>query len=103
MFNKFKAAKPFDENIFMGKLIKWTILTDQAFSTVDNEEFEDLLEYTKKDVYVKSRRTLMRRLEELFTLMQDALRVICGLRLINFLSLEWRVIGLITIMFIKNV
>lgn len=76
MFNQFKAAKPFDEDIFMGKLIKWIVLTDQAFSTVDNEEFEDLLEYIKKDVFVKSRRTLMRRLEELFILKQDALRTL---------------------------
>lgn len=63
-----KLSKPFDEDVFMGKLLKWIVLSDQTFATVDNAEFEDMLEYLKKDVYVKSRTTLLRRLEELYIL-----------------------------------
>lgn len=74
MFDSFKSSKPFDEDIFMGKLLKWIVLTDQTFSTVDNDEFEDLLGYLKKDIFIKSRKTLMNRLQELFDLKQAALK-----------------------------
>ncbi len=50
----------------MGKLLKWIVKNDQPFSVVDNLHFEDLLEYLKKDIGVKSRRTIMRRLDELY-------------------------------------
>jgi hypothetical protein len=53
MFDSFKASKPFYEDIFMGKLLKWIVLTDQTFSTIDNNEFEDLLEYLKKDKFIR--------------------------------------------------
>jgi hypothetical protein len=41
---------------------------------VDNENFEDMLEYLKKDVIVNSRRTIMRRLEELYSQMKGQLK-----------------------------
>ena len=50
----------------MGLLLQWIIKTDQSFSIVDNQYFGQLLEYLKKDISVKSRRTIMRRLEELY-------------------------------------
>ena len=65
-FDKVKMKETFNEDIFMGKLLKWVVKTDQPFSVVDNPHFEDLLEYLKKDIGVKSRRTLMRRLDELY-------------------------------------
>jgi hAT family C-terminal dimerisation region len=65
-FDKAKMKEPFNDDIFMGKLLKWIVKTDQPFSVVDNLHFEDLLEYLKKDLGVKSRRTIMRRLEELY-------------------------------------
>jgi hypothetical protein len=47
-FDKKKMTEPFNSDVFMGKLLKWIIKTDQPFSVVDNEHFEDLLEYLKK-------------------------------------------------------
>jgi hypothetical protein len=60
-------SKPFDEGIFVGKLLTWIIKTDQAFSVVDDHFFADLLDYLKKDISINSRRTLMRRMEELYS------------------------------------
>jgi hypothetical protein len=65
---------PFDENIFMGKLIKWIVRSDQPFSIVDDEDLGDLLSYLKRDVLINSRRTLMRRLEEIYVQKRDELR-----------------------------
>ena len=65
-FDKAKMKEPFNEDVFMGKRLKWIVKTDQPFSVVDNFHFEDLLEYLKKDIGVKSRRTIMRRLYELY-------------------------------------
>ena len=47
-FDKKKMSEPFNSDVFMGKLIKWIVKTDQPFSTVDNEHFGDLLDYLKK-------------------------------------------------------
>jgi hypothetical protein len=41
---------------------------------VDNEDFEDLLNYLKKDVTLKARRTIMRRLEELYLQQKHVLK-----------------------------
>jgi hypothetical protein len=65
-FDNAKIKEPFNEDIFMGKLLKWIVKTDQPFSVVDNEHFEDLLEYLRKDLTVKSKTTIMRRLDELY-------------------------------------
>jgi len=73
-FNKAKKMLPFNEDIFMGKLLKWIIRTDQSFSMVENEDFEDLLNYLKKDVTLNSRRTIMRRLEDLYLQKQSNLK-----------------------------
>jgi hypothetical protein len=51
-FDKSKMKKPFDADIFMGKLLKWMVKTDQPFSIVDNEYFQDLLEYLKTDLQI---------------------------------------------------
>jgi hypothetical protein len=48
--------------VLMGK---WIIETDQSFSVVENEDFEDLWNLLKKDITLSSLRTVMRRLEEL--------------------------------------
>ncbi len=61
-----KVTLKFNEDVFMGKLLKWIIKSDQAFSVVDNPDLEDVVEYLKKDVGVQSRRTIMRRLEDLY-------------------------------------
>jgi hypothetical protein len=60
--------QPYNEDIFMGKLLTWIVTSDQPFSVVDDPKFVDLLQYLKKDVTfnVDSRRTIMRRLEELY-------------------------------------
>ena len=47
-FDKKKMALPFNADVFIGKLLKWIIKTDQPFSIVDNEHFTDILEYLKK-------------------------------------------------------
>ena len=73
-FDKKEMNKPFEPDVFMGKLLVWLIKTDQSFSTVDNRYFEDLLEYLKKDVTIHSRRTLMRRMEELHLQKKDELK-----------------------------
>jgi hypothetical protein len=73
-FNKAKKMLPFDKDVFMGKLLKWIIRTDQSFSVVDNEDFGNLLNYLKKDITLNSRRTIMRRLEELYLHKQTNLK-----------------------------
>lgn len=75
-FKKAKMQGPFDENIFMGKILKWVVRSDQPFSVVDDEDFADLLSYLKKDVLLHSRRTLGRRLEELYCQKKDELRAV---------------------------
>ena len=35
----------FDPDIFMGKLLKWVVRSDQSFSTVDDENFHNMLEH----------------------------------------------------------
>ena len=65
-FNKKKMKLPFDEDIAVGKLLKWIVKTDQSFTTVDNEHFQDFANYLKNDVNIASRRTIMRRLEEMY-------------------------------------
>jgi hypothetical protein len=57
---------PFDEDVAVGKLLKWIVKTDQSFSMVDNEHFKDYASYLKSDVSIPSRRTIMRRLEEIY-------------------------------------
>jgi hypothetical protein len=64
----------FNPDIFMGKLLTWIVKTDQPFSAVDNAHFEDLVEYLKKDVTVNSRRTIMRRLDELYIQVEENLK-----------------------------
>lgn len=64
----------FDADIFMGKLLTWIIKTDQSFSTVDNEYFQSMLDYIHKDINIDSRRTIMRRLEELYNQRKDELK-----------------------------
>ena len=73
-FSKTSMKESFAEDVFMGKLLKWIVKTDQPFSCVDNEHFEDLIEYLKKDAIVNSRRTIMRRLEELYSQMKGELK-----------------------------
>lgn len=73
-FDKAKMKKPFDQDIFMGKLLKWIVRSDQPFSIVDDEDFNDMLEYLKTDITVHSRRTFMRRLEELYDERKDKLK-----------------------------
>ena len=46
--------------------MKWIVKTDQSFSIVDNEHFKDYANYLKSDVDIPSRRTVMRRLEEIY-------------------------------------
>ena len=65
-FDKAKMKQAFDEDIFIDKLLTWIVTSDQPFSVVDDPKFEDLLEYLKKDVTVSSRRTIMRRLDEMY-------------------------------------
>lgn len=54
------------EDIAVGKLLKWIVKTDQSFTTVDNEHFQDYVNYLKSDVSIASRRTIMRRLEDMY-------------------------------------
>ena len=73
-FAKQSIKTVFEPDVFMGKLLKWICKTDQPFSCVDNEYFEDMIEYLKKDVIINSRRTIMRRLEELYSQMKGELK-----------------------------
>ena len=58
----------FDEDVFMGKIIKWIIKTDQPFSAIESVYFQQVLIYLDPKVqdHICSRRALMRRLEELY-------------------------------------
>ena len=66
--------KPFDADVFMGKLLTWIVKTDQSFSIVDNVHFEDMLEYLKKDLTVNCRTTIMARLQEVYNLQKELLK-----------------------------
>ncbi len=65
---------PFDEDIALGKLLKWIVKADQSFTTVDNEHFQDYANYLKRDINIVSRRTLMRRLEEIYNKKKQELK-----------------------------
>ncbi len=65
---------PFDEDIALGKLLKWIVKADQSFTTVDNEHFQDYANYLKRDINIVSRRTLMRRLEEIYNQKKQELK-----------------------------
>jgi hypothetical protein len=54
---KAKMKLPFDQDIAVGKIMKWIVKTDQSFSTVDNEHFLDYATYLKSDITIPSRRT----------------------------------------------
>jgi hypothetical protein len=73
-FDPVKMKLPFDADVFMGKLLTWIIKTDLSFSTVDNKYFEDMLDYLHNDISIHSRRTIMRRLEELYLERKDQLK-----------------------------
>jgi ribosome-binding ATPase YchF (GTP1/OBG family) len=73
-FNKSKMKGPFSNDVFTGKLLKWIVKTDQSFLIVDTDQFEDLLEYLKEDITVHSRRTLMRRMEEMYNQQKEHLK-----------------------------
>jgi hypothetical protein len=66
----------FDEDVFLGKIIKWIIKTDQPFSAIESVYFKDVLVYldTKVTDHLCSRRTLMRRLEEVYQQQKEKLR-----------------------------
>ena len=66
VFDNQKMKLAFDPDIFLGLLLKWIVKTDQPFSCVESHYFEQLLGYLEKDITVHSRRTIMRRLEELY-------------------------------------
>ena len=74
-FFKDKKMINFDVDVFMGKILKFLIKKVLPFAIVDAEEFEDLLEYLKKDVTVHSRRTIMRRLDTMYDDLKSELKV----------------------------
>ena len=65
-FSKAKMKIPFNEDIAVGKLLKWIVKTDQPITIVDNEHFQDFINYLKNDINLVSRRTIMRRLEDMY-------------------------------------
>jgi hypothetical protein len=73
MFDSFMAQKPFDQNILSGKIIRWIIKNDLPFSMVDNEDFADIFNYLKTESGLKSRKTLMSRMTELYGTTKTAL------------------------------
>ena len=77
-FDKRKMRKPFDVDIFMGKLMKWIVRSDQPFSTVDDPDFIDMMKYIKNDIDLTSRRTLMRRLDTLYSQTKGVLKAELG-------------------------
>jgi len=73
-FDKRKIKMPFDADVFMGLLLKWIVKTDQPFSSLENEHFKTLMEYLKNDITFLSRRTRMKRLDELYEDRKGALK-----------------------------
>ena len=73
-FEKSKKNLPFDMNVFSGKLLKLLIQKDLPFSLVDADQFKDLMQYLKKDLSIHSRKTIMRRLEELYLTQRSELK-----------------------------
>ncbi len=78
MFDSFKAQKPFDHDVLTGKIIKWIIKNDIPFSMVDNNDFEDILNYLKTEAGVKSRKTIMNRMKELYHITKAELCQLLG-------------------------
>ncbi len=52
----------FDEDFFVGKIIKWIIKTDQSFSAIESVYLQDVLVYldAKAKDHLCSRRTLIK-------------------------------------------
>lgn len=51
-FKKAKTKLPFDVDVFMPKLLKWIVQTDQPFFL--SHYFKDMMEYFKQDISIKS-------------------------------------------------
>jgi len=69
-----KMRQQFNQDVFMGHLIKLIVRQNLAFSIVDTKDFEDFVDYLRPDTAVNSRTTIMRRLEELYNQMKDKLK-----------------------------
>jgi hypothetical protein len=52
----------------------WITKTDQSFSIVEDEHFRSLLDYLKPNVSMTARRTLMRRMSEIYDQQKDKLK-----------------------------
>jgi hypothetical protein len=62
---------PYNEDIMMGKLIKLIVRSDLPFSIVDDDNFQDFVNYLKRgngrgSSDLVSRRTIMRRVEKMY-------------------------------------
>ena len=93
-----KMRQHINQDVFMGRLLKLIV----RFSIVATNDFQDLMNYVKPDIIVNSRTTIMRRLEEFYTQMNDELKQelnsfnskfsitcdVCGLQKINYLFLD---------------
>ena len=61
-----KKREKFESQVLISKVLKLVITADLPFSLVDNECFQDVLQYLKQDLNLESRRNYMRKLEELY-------------------------------------
>ena len=66
----------FDEDVFISKIIKWIIKTEQPFSAIESVYFQQVLVYLDPKVqdHICSRRTLMRRLEDIYEQQKEKLK-----------------------------
>ena len=70
-FNPVKMLGPYNEDIMMVKLVKLIVRSDLPFSIVDDDNFQDFVNYLKRvngksRGDLMSRRTIMRRVDEMF-------------------------------------
>jgi hypothetical protein len=73
-FSKPKKMKNFDPDVFVGKMVKWMIKRDHPFSEVENEFFREMLDYVHSELSLISRRTLMRRVDDIHEAMKVELK-----------------------------
>lgn len=75
-FFQIKMKKEFDCDVFMGLVLTWITKTDQPFSVIDDNRLEAIFRYLKHDIDLSSRRTLMRRLDQLYDQTKSNLKVL---------------------------
>ena len=73
-FDLKKVKTPFNADVLSSKIMKFIVKEDLPFSLVESLKFQEVINYLKPDFEIISRRTMMRRLENLYQERKDGLK-----------------------------